>query len=159
MIPIHTERLFLRAFRPDDVDDLVELDSDPAVMEFLGGFPPKTREDAAEWIEFLHRTYSGNRGFWVAEENGRFIGWFHLRPAKDTGETELGYRLRKDAWGRGLATEGGQALIGLAGERVIARTMITNQRSRRVMEKLGMSPVREFLYDDRLPCVEFATNP
>ena len=76
---------------------------------------------------------------------GRFIGWFHLRPAEDArpGETELGYRLRRDAWGEGYATEASRGLIRKAFEelgwqRVIASTMTVNTRSQRVMERVGM---------------------
>jgi RimJ/RimL family protein N-acetyltransferase len=54
-------------------------------------------------------------GFWAAVEKstGRFVGWFHFRPAERAhpDEIELGYRLRKSAWGKGYATEGSRALI------------------------------------------------
>lgn len=160
LIPLQTARLTLRAFRPDDRDDLVDLNADPAVREFLGMPRGQTPEEASAWIESMRAYPEGSeRGFWAAEESGRFVGWFHLRDARDTGETELGYRFRRDAWGRGLATEGGRALIDLAGERVIARTLLLNVRSRHVMERLGMAVVREFVYDDRLPSVEYATMP
>lgn len=73
-------------------------------------------------------------------------------------EAELGYRLRRAAWERGFATEGGRALIDRAFarqgvERVRAQTMAVNVRSRRVMEKLGMRHVRTFHehFDDPLP--------
>ncbi len=120
---------------------------------------PNSLGQALAWIERLNSIYRGERGFWAAEEAGRFVGWFHLRPARDTGETELGYRLRQDVWGRGLATEGSRALIDLAGERVVARTMIANLRSRRVMEKLGMAVVRTFPYSGEGPEdeMEYAT--
>ena len=148
MVRIQTERMILREFRLDDAPFHVEMNSDPAVQEFLGEEPP-TCEQMEQKIQGTLDRYptGGNRGFWAAEEDGKFIGWFHLRPSRDTGETELGYRLIQRAWGRGLATEGSKALLELAkGERVIARTMILNKRSRSVMEKLGMKPVRTFPY-------------
>jgi RimJ/RimL family protein N-acetyltransferase len=72
----------------------------------------------------------------------------------ETGEPELGYRLRRGAWGAGFATEGARALIGkafreLGARRVYATTMAVNTGSRRVMEKAGMRPVR--LYHDEWP--------
>ena len=158
--PLRTERLTLRGFRPDDAHNIVALDADPAVREFLD-MPEGTALTAAQtWIESVNERYGGERGFWAAEEDGRFVGWFHLRPARDTGETELGYRLRREAWGRGLATEGSRTLIDRAGERVIARTMILNHRSRRVMEKCGMTVVRTFPYSGEGPDdeVEYATT-
>jgi RimJ/RimL family protein N-acetyltransferase len=64
-------------------------------------------------------------------------------------EAELGYRLRRQAWGRGLATEGSRALVHrgfteLGLRRVVAETMAVNYASRRVMEKVGLTLVREY---------------
>lgn len=161
MIEIRTERLYLRAFRHEDVVHFREMDSDPAVQEFLGEPAVASIERYHESIREMHEKYpaGSHRGFWAAEEGGKVIGWFHLRPAHDTGELELGYRLRKDAWGRGLATEGSRALLDITDERVIARTMMANARSRRVMEKLGMTVVRTFPYSGEGPDdeVEYAT--
>lgn len=158
---IVTPRLVLRAFVLEDDANLVALDADPAVLEFLDPDDATALEGARAWIRKVNATYGGDRGYWAAEEEGRFVGWFHLRPAYDTGELELGYRLRQDAWGRGLATEGSRALLERAGERVIARTMLTNRRSRRVMEKLGMTVVRTFAYHEggAEEDVEYAVDP
>lgn len=153
---LQTDRLVLRAFREDDVDDLLDLDNDPEVMRFLNGGLPTTREAVlAQSVPRFLRDYPcfGNRGFWVAEERvaGRFLGWFEPRPVDDTSaaEVELGYRLGRTAWGRGYATEGALALVRkgfteLGVERVTAHTMTVNTRSRRVMEKTGLSYVRTF---------------
>lgn len=80
--------------------------------------------------------------------------WFHLRPpAKGKpDEPELGYRLRRSAWGRGYASEGSLALVDLAftdlgASRVYAETMAVNRASRRVMEKTGLRFVRLFHAD------------
>jgi RimJ/RimL family protein N-acetyltransferase len=92
-------------------------------------------------------------GFWAAieKETGEFLGWFHFRPRPGAapGEVEIGYRLRKSAWGKGYATEGSRALIrkgftesGV--QRVTAEAMAVNQASRRVMEKAGLKLVRTF---------------
>ena len=74
------------------------------------------------------------------------MGWFSLRHVRE-GVGELGYRLRRDAWGRGLATEGATALVamGFADQdlaRIIAATMAVNRPSRRVLEKTGLTHVR-----------------
>ncbi|MFG2919199.1 GNAT family N-acetyltransferase [Kitasatospora sp. NPDC048298] len=154
-----TERLVLRRFTTADVDRLVELDGDPEVMRFLTGGKPSARE----WLEgkvlplFLeHYRRYGDLGWWAAEDrtDGAFLGWFEFRPTREgeRGEVELGYRLRRAAWGRGYATEGARALVRrgfaeLGVERVVAYTMTVNAGSRRVMEKSGLSFVRTFHED------------
>jgi RimJ/RimL family protein N-acetyltransferase len=156
MIIMETERLVLRRFTEDDVDNLVELDSDPDVMHFINGGRPTPRDKIENevlpmFLDFYER-FAGY-GFWAAVEKSteEFVGWFHFRPAEGThpGEVELGYRLRRSAWGKGYATEGSRALIhkGFAEfgvQRVFASTMVVNVASRRVMEKAGLKFVRTF---------------
>jgi RimJ/RimL family protein N-acetyltransferase len=153
---LETEHLVLRRFTEDDVDDLVELDSDPDVMHFINGGRPSSRQEIERDVlpMFLgyYERFAGY-GFWAAVEKatGRFVGWFHFRPvpAAHPDEVELGYRLRKSAWGQGYATEGSRALIHkgfaeLGVQRVVAFTMVVNVASRRVMEKAGLKFVRTF---------------
>jgi RimJ/RimL family protein N-acetyltransferase len=153
---LETERLVLRAFAAGDVDLLVDLDSDPEVMQFITGGIRTPREEIEQdflpaFLAYYERyeAYS----FWAAIErsSGEFAGWFHLRPAPGAppDEPELGYRLRRAMWGRGLATEGSRRLVDLAFERlgarrVVAETMAVHQGSRRVMEKAGLRLVRTF---------------
>ncbi len=153
---VETERLLLRRFTEDDVDDLVELDGDPEVMHFVTGGRPTSRAEIEDevlpaFLEYYAR-FDGY-GFWAAIEKptGRFVGWFHFRPAADArpNEVELGYRLRTSAWGNGFATEGSRALIDkgfaeLGVERVVASTMAVHVASRRVLEKAGLRYVRTF---------------
>ena len=158
--PVHvfleTERLVLRRFTDNDIDNLVELDSDPEVMRFINGGRPTPRNEVENDIlpAFLgyYERFAGY-GFWAAVErsSGSFIGWFHFRPAKGApeDEVELGYRLRRSAWHKGYATEGSRALIEkgfaeLGVQRVVASTMVVNVASRRVMEKAGLRFVRTF---------------
>ena len=163
---LETERLILRRFTEADVDDLVDLNSDPDVTFFINGGKPISRED----IETIYlpsnmahyERYEGY-GFWAAIEKstGAFLGWFHFRPSPDGGlpdEPELGYRLRKSAWGKGYGTEGSRALIEkgfseYGAQRVHASTMAVNVRSRRVMEKAGLRLVRTFFQEwpDKIP--------
>jgi RimJ/RimL family protein N-acetyltransferase len=153
---LETARLRLRRFTAGDVDRLVELDSDPAVMRFISGGRPTPRAEVEGellpwWLAYYER-YDGY-GFWAAIEkaSGEFIGWFHLRPHDEStpDEPELGYRLRAASWGMGYATEGSRALIDrafreLGAVRVSAETMAVNSASRRVMEKAGLRYVRTF---------------
>ena len=153
---LETERLVLRRFTAADVDNLAGLDADPDVMRFVSGGIPTSR-DAIE-NEFLpaflgyYQRYQAF-GFWAAIEKpaGDFLGWFHFRPRQGSAQdqVELGYRMRKSAWGKGYATEGSRALIrngftesGV--QRVTAEAMAANTASRRVLEKAGLTLVRTF---------------
>jgi RimJ/RimL family protein N-acetyltransferase len=149
-VPVHpedgtgTDRLSLRPISLDDVDQLVALDSDPEVMRYLTGGIPTPRPEVEERV----RQALGWR--WMAYElpTGQFVGWFGAKPAGE-GEYEVGYRLARRAWGRGLATDGTLALIDRAfanwgATRVWAQTMAVNSRSRRVMERCGLKYVRTF---------------
>ena len=151
-----TERLVLRRFTAADVDPLIELDSDPAVMHFVTGGLATPRSEVVDevlpcWLGHYEK-YDGY-GFFAAQDrtSGDFLGWFHLRPGEGVGpdEPELGYRLRHSAWGRGIATEGSCALVDAAfaehgARRVYAQTMAVNAASRRVMERAGLALVRTF---------------
>ncbi len=157
-----TDRLVLRQFTQADEDNLFELNADPEVMRFLTGGKPTPRDEVRTRIlpTFLgyYERFEG-LGFWAAADiaTGDFLGWFHFRPPLQGGDlppgwdedgvAELGYRLRRSAWGQGYATEGSRALIdkgftGLGLRRVVAETVPDNRGSRRVLEKSGLTHVR-----------------
>ncbi|MDX6223970.1 MAG: hypothetical protein QOE64_346, partial [Frankiales bacterium] len=156
---LSTERLVLREFTSASAPLLVELDSDPEVMHFItGGKPTPPNEIEDDYLPAFLAYYVREHGygFWAAElrTTGEFLGWFHLRPppGAPVDEPELGYRLVRSAWGRGLAAEGSRALVDYAftrcaAARVVAETMAVHTASRRVMEKCGMSLVRTFHAD------------
>ena len=155
---LETERMVLRRFTLDDLDLIIELDGDPEVKRYIDNGAPIDREDLIETLEWwlgYYERFEGY-GFWAAIEKstGQFLGWFHFRPGEGAGplEPELGYRLRRETWGKGYATEGSRALIdkGFAEfgvERVNASTMAVNIGSRRVMEKAGLRFARLFHAD------------
>jgi RimJ/RimL family protein N-acetyltransferase len=160
-----TERMALRRFTGADAANLVSLDGDPLVMRFLTGTassPARIRDEVLPQLTGCHLRHPGF-GYWAAETRarGEFIGWFGLRPVTpgdgamvhwpdargQARVAELGYRLRRSAWGRGYATEGARALVrraftGLGAEQVVATTMAVNTASRRVMEKAGLRYAR-----------------
>lgn len=155
---LDTGRLSLRALTYADADELWALDNDPDVMRYINGGRPSTRQEVRErTLPRLLREYpDGLRGYWAAEEKaaGTFLGWFEFRPldGDDFSVVELGYRLNRAAWGAGYATEGARALIRegftrLGVQRVTANAMAVNRRSRRVMEKAGLTFLRHFTGD------------
>ncbi|MGV9859900.1 GNAT family N-acetyltransferase [Gordonia sp. NPDC003425] len=146
---VETRRMRLRPVDLRDVDDLVYLDSDPAVMRFVNGGEPTPLSEIAEWVvpRAQSELRTGRGGMWVAidQRYQAFLGWVALRAPRHSHrpEMELSYRLRRETWGRGLATEAARAVLTLAfedlnAERVFASTTIANTASRRVMEKLDM---------------------
>jgi RimJ/RimL family protein N-acetyltransferase len=150
-VGLGTERMRLDPLTFEHVALLLQLDSDPEVMRFITGGRASSRTEVEDEV---HRSL-GHR--WVAFDRaeGRFVGWFALVPTGG-GEYELGYRLCRDSWGRGLATEGCRVLVGrafaqLAATRVWAQTMAVNVRSRRVMEACGLKFLRTFHEDWQEP--------
>jgi RimJ/RimL family protein N-acetyltransferase len=141
-----TARLSLSLVRETDRENLVALERDPEVMRFLNGGRPTPHDGADEGAGFL-TPRGGESDIWAAVEmrSGALVGWFSLRRVRE-GVGELGYRLRRDAWGRGLATEGATALVamGFADKdfvRIVATTMAIHTASRQVMEKAGLAYV------------------
>jgi RimJ/RimL family protein N-acetyltransferase len=158
---LETARLVLRRFADTEADArlLFELDSDPEVMRYIGPFALPTVEAYRGLLRdrIIPSCAPGPpRGGWAAREKptGDFLGWFFLRPApaylfaaeagwtRDT-DLEVGYRLRRAGWGRGLATEGASLLVGLGFADptvtcIVAAALVTNLASCRVLEKVGL---------------------
>jgi RimJ/RimL family protein N-acetyltransferase len=156
MAVLQTTQLTLSPCQPSDVTDFVDLELDPEVMRFLNGGYPVDRARADPDASFLMP--DGTEPYvWTARRtaNGAFVGWFCLWPEKEA-LAELGYRLRRAEWGRGLAAEGASALVdwGFASggyEKIVATTMAVNRASRRVMEKIGMAHARTVSIDFPAP--------
>ena len=146
---LRTERLILRRWREADRRPFAQMNRDPAVMEFFPAVLSRAESDSmADRIE-AHFDQHGF-GLWAAElkDTGEFIGYIGLAvprfEAAFTPCVEIGWRLRAQHWGGGLATEGAQAVLecafgALALSEIVSFTTEANIRSRRVMEKLGMN--------------------
>lgn len=152
---LETPRLYLREFTNDDLDAIVELDSDPEVVRYIGFGVPTPRETIQNEVlpRYLEYYREGKGfGYWavVLKERDEFTGWFHLRPnRKDESVVELGYRLSQRYWGKGYATEGSAALLRygfetLGLERIYAHAIRHNAASIAVMKKIGMQFVKEY---------------
>jgi 3-dehydroquinate dehydratase / shikimate dehydrogenase len=156
VLTIATERLLLRLWRAADRRAFAVLNADPLVME---GFPAtltRERSDAlAERIERLMEE-QGGWGLWAVEVPGfaDFIGFVGLNPADAVlrrRATEVGWRLAAGHWGRGYAPEAALAALEfgfntLERDEIVAFTSVGNAKSRRVMEKIGMThdPTADF---------------
>ncbi|MGW5523737.1 GNAT family N-acetyltransferase [Gordonia sp. NPDC003950] len=146
---VETSRMLLRPVDRRDVDHLVRLDSDPEVMRFVTGGTATPRSTIEGFVvpRAEAELQTGRGGIWTATDRryGVFLGWVSLRAPRHSvqPELELSYRLRREYWGRGLATEAARVVTDVAfaefdAQRLFASTTATHASSRRVMEKLGM---------------------
>lgn len=144
-----TNRLLLRRWHDSDREPFARLNADPRVMEFFPRpLPPDESNAGVDRIE-AHFEEHGF-GLCAAElvEEHSFIGYIGLAVPKFSAPftpcVEIGWRLAAEYWGRGLATEGARAIVRhafdeLAINELVSFTVPANIRSRRVMEKLGMT--------------------
>jgi RimJ/RimL family protein N-acetyltransferase len=151
---LETAHLTLREFCPEDVDAVAAVLSDAETMRFYPA--PLDRPGVAEWIERNRRRYQVDGfGLWamLLKSSGQLIGDCGLARQIVDGipEVEIGYHVRRDLWGRGLAPEAAQAcrdyaFAKLSAERLISLIRPENQPSRRVAEKNGMTVWKETVW-------------
>jgi RimJ/RimL family protein N-acetyltransferase len=157
MHELRTERLYLRAWKSSDREPFVSMNADPRVMEHFEA--PLTAAGTDTLIERIAQQFEADGfGLWAVEIPGvtPFAGFIGLyRPNFDAHFTpcvEIGWRLAAEHWNRGYATEGareamrfGFETVGL--DEIVSITVPGNRRSRRVMEKLGMTCAPEDDFD------------
>jgi RimJ/RimL family protein N-acetyltransferase len=149
MNTVRTARLELRQWREGDLAPFAALNADPETMRFFPSALTRAESDSLATRAQLQIAERG-WGLWAVEvaDSGRFIGFVGLAEprfeAHFTPAVEVGWRLARDAWGHGYATEGGRAALAFAFdelglEEVVSFTAVVNERSRKVMERLGMT--------------------
>jgi ribosomal-protein-alanine N-acetyltransferase len=149
MLPeiIKTERLTLRPYRLQDVNDVLSYASDPKWARFLPVPQPYKKTDAEKFIASQLLLDQETHQSWALEQNQVVIGGIDIGFDFDNHVGELGYSIARTHWGRGLVAEAARAIIDTAFStypnlnRVRAMADSRNAGSLRVMEKLGM--VRE----------------
>ena len=162
---IETERLVLRPLVLADLEEYLALHEDPEVTRFIDGLErpeaeKRLRENELEWEE---------RGYGklavLDRPSGRFLGRSGLKYWPQFEETEVGWTMHRDAWGRGLATEAARASVDWAFEAfdlpyLTAMVHPENTASVRVAERLGMSQLRDdVLLGDRVRVFALYRNP
>ncbi|MGB3908955.1 MAG: GNAT family N-acetyltransferase [Pseudolysinimonas sp.] len=151
---IRTARLVLRNWRDADRDDWAAMNADPQVMEFFPSTLDRVQSNAL-FDRFQAAVTTRGWGLWAVEHEGRFLGFTGLNPvgfeAPFTPAIEIGWRLRRDSWGHGFATEAAVAAASFAFDtlgvpELVSFTSVGNARSRAVMERLGMTcdPIDDF---------------
>jgi RimJ/RimL family protein N-acetyltransferase len=143
-----TPRLVLRAWEDRDREPWRAINADPDVTRYIGDGRPRSADESDESIERFRRLWRDDGfSFWAVEERaaGRCVGFCGMQPVPGgSGRIEIGWRLERAAWGRGLATEAALptrdwAFDQLGLHRLVALFQHPNVASRRVMEKLGMT--------------------
>ncbi|MDO8186256.1 GNAT family N-acetyltransferase [Conexibacter sp. JD483] len=163
--PLETERLLLRPWRDDaaDLDAYLRISSDPDVMRHIADGRVLDRDRAAEqltrFVEHWERHGYGLRAA-VERDSGEVVGFVGVmragQPGVRPGDVEIGWRLARDRWGRGYATEGARvvrdhAFTQLRLARLVAFVRPANDASIGVMRKLGMRLEKETLCSYGLP--------
>jgi len=147
-VTLKTERLILRPWKQEDLEPFAALNADPRVMEY---FPALlSRKESDERVRcWQAKIEARGWGPWAVSVPGvsDFIGFIGLNDVDFkvhfTPAIEIGWRLAHDYWGKGYAIEGARACLKYAFEtlglkEVVSFTAVSNQRSRRVMERIGM---------------------
>ncbi|MGN6170636.1 MAG: GNAT family N-acetyltransferase [Solirubrobacteraceae bacterium] len=149
MTQLSTSRLLLREWRDSDLAPFAQLNADPEVMRYFPSVLDRAQSD--EFAVRAQATFARQGwGLWAAEVPGiaAFIGFVGLNQvgfeAHFTPAIEVGWRLDRQFWGRGYATKGARTALEFAFtrlhcEQIVSFTTAGNERSRRVMQRLGMT--------------------
>ena len=161
---IETERLYLRQWQASDFAIFAEMNADPEVMKYFPKLLSATMSDViANKCQQLIK--DNGWGFWAvslkdySEQSNAFIGFvglnqthadLHFAPC-----VEIAWRLRKEFWGQGYATEAARASLNFAFtelvlDEVVAFTAVINQRSQLIMERIGMTDMQDNFYHPAL---------
>jgi RimJ/RimL family protein N-acetyltransferase len=139
---LRTKRLVLRGWTDADRPAYAAINADPAVMEFIG--PVQTRaESDAHVVRMMTHWAEHGFGLWCVELDGACIGFAGLATPGFMPGVEVGWRLSSVQWGNGYAPEAARAAVDfgfgeLGLDEIVSFTFVGNDRSRRVMDKLGM---------------------
>jgi ribosomal-protein-alanine N-acetyltransferase len=165
---LETDRLILRELLESDLEGMFTLDSDPLVHQYLGNNPIKSKQQAKEVIQLIRNQYEKlgiGRFAAIEKSSGDFIGWSGLK--LNTGEKEalngyrdfidIGYRFIPKYWGQGYATESSVATLKFGFETmnypiIYGAAEVKNIASNKVLQKIGLKFVNDFLYEEKTPC-------
>lgn len=137
-----TERLVLRAWGEADREAFHAMNADPDVMATIGPVMSRSQSDAF-MNRVVHHFDEHRFGLWCVEFEGEPVGFTGFMVPWFRDGVEIGWRIRSDFWGRGIAPEAARECLRhgfdeLGFDEVISFTAVTNTKSRRVMEKIGL---------------------
>ncbi len=151
---IQTQRLLLRQFRPEDAEILFDILQEKDILKYFPNPKPPEKNKVQKLIQSQIDQWAELGYAWWAVESladGAFLGWTGLQYLPETDETEVGYLLRRSAWGQGFATETAIAGIRFGFDHfdfpeIIGITHPENIASQRVLEKAGMQLDQRTIY-------------
>lgn len=154
-----SERFYMRCITLDDVQDFYEIDSDPEVHKFLGNEPVDSVEKSEVMVKDVLKQYEVfgiGRSAIIDKSNGDFIGWTGIKwetdPINDKkGYHDLGYRLKRKHWGKGIATETALASLeygfnDLKLDVINGAAVNDHVVSNHILKKVGLKFVEQFYY-------------
>lgn len=139
---LRTDRLVLRRWRDSDRAAFHDLNADPQVMATIG--PPMSRSQSDAFLNRIeHHFDEHGYGLWCVDVDGEVVGFTGLHHPWFRDGIEIGWRIRSEYWGRGLAPEAAAEVLRFGFDEVgfdeiISFTAVTNSNSRRVMDKIGL---------------------
>lgn len=148
-----TERLILRSWQEDDREPFALMNADPKVMEYFPSLCSRQKSDYI--IDYSNdEIEDSGYGFWAAQrkDTNQFIGFIGLHQFNEDlpfcPMVEIGWRLAKEHWGQGFATEGAKESLSigfsqLSLKSIYSMSVLDNLKSQRVMSKIGMTNVDE----------------
>ncbi len=151
---------YMRKISMGDLEGFFDLDTDPEVHRFLGNKPLKSRDEVRTMIKYILQQYEDNdigRLAVISKSTKEFMGWSGLKYEtslrKDFSYYDLGYRLRKKFWGRGIATETAKASLRYGFEElelseINAAADIKHNVSNKILSNLGLSRKEIFKYEN-----------
>jgi ribosomal-protein-alanine N-acetyltransferase len=163
-IILETSRLLMREFQEEDAIGMYELNKDPDVIRYTGDDPFASVETARDFILHydVYTMHGRGRLTVLLKDTLEYAGWCGLKFDPASSETDLGFRLLKKFWNKGLATEASQRSVEfgfneLKLDRIIGRAMQENQASINVLKKTGMIFEKEFEAHGGI-CVQYCIN-
>jgi len=142
-MPNARPRVILRRLQEADVSMMLAMESDPEVMRHSTGVKTADEARRQELLEWLAEPLT-DLGHWAIAVDGKALGWISLTPLENTGRIQLAYRLCRDTWGQGRATEAATALCDYAWRTLDVPELVAivwpgNAASKRVLQKLGFA--------------------
>jgi len=160
-IQLETNRMILREFMINDLEDFHTLETNEEVLKYLTNYPKRTLEDSKDLLTMVmaqYRNFKTGRLAMIDKSTHGFIGWCGIKFNNHKRHTyenfyDLGYRIHPNFWGNGLATEASAACLnyGLNELEILKINAIVNAQntqSLKVISKVGFNYKESFLEDE-----------